>query len=336
MAGIDPHPIAGRESDGNRNEPEIAQQNAPPCAQQEPGVGSFPLLGTGGEPFHWGGRMKSGYITLHRKFFDHWLWEEKREFSKAEAWIDLVKSAAFNDHSRIIRGTLITVGRGEIIASLRYLGERWGWKKDKVNSFVRLLESQTMIRRETRHGETVVILCNYDSYNNQTDDRPDSEGDGKPDTKPTVTRQPPDSDPTKENKGKKGNKENGTPLPPEGGDGGGQPRILPKDWRKLSATERKREKVNMNSRLMIRVGRFFGRPEEKLWSVAEALALQSLSPPLDELQMMEAYYCDDQIEKDDDIRRRDLITLLNNWPGELDRARAFVIEQGIQLPPIPT
>ena len=126
--------------------------------------------------------MSAGFVTLHRKFFDHWLWDEKREYSKAEAWLDLIKSAAFADHHRMIRGSLMLVRRGEIVASLRYLGARWGWKKDKVLTFVRLLESQTMTRRETRQQETIIIVCNYDSYNNQTDDSPDSNPDANPDS----------------------------------------------------------------------------------------------------------------------------------------------------------
>jgi len=146
--------------------------------------------------------MTNGFVTLQRKFFDHWLWEEKREFSKAEAWIDLIRSAAFNSHTRMIRGVLITVGKGEIIASLRYLGDRWGWKKDKVSAFVRLLESQTMIRRETRQLETIIILCNYDSYNDPSEDESDSESDDFQ----TRTRQSPDSHPTKKKKGNKVNK----------------------------------------------------------------------------------------------------------------------------------
>lgn len=150
--------------------------------------------------------MKPGFLTLQRKFFDHWLWTEPRQFSRAEAWLDLLRSAAFADHSRIIRGSLVTVNRGEIVASLRYLGERWGWKKDKVNTFVRLLESATMIRRETRQQETVLILCNYDTYNIQTGALSDSQQAQSQ----TANRQSPDNDPTKDNKGNKGKKE----IPP--------------------------------------------------------------------------------------------------------------------------
>lgn len=106
----------------------------------------------------------SGFIKIQRKFFDHPLWQEDRKFSRAEAWIDLIRSAAFKPTQRIVRGKFIELDEGELIASLRFLAKRWRWKKDAVSSFLTSLESQTMTRRETRQGETVITLCNYKSY----------------------------------------------------------------------------------------------------------------------------------------------------------------------------
>ena len=59
---------------------------------------------------------------------------------------------------------------------------------------------------------------------------------------------------------------------------------------------------------------------EPLWTVAEAVALKTVNPQADEIALMEGYYLA-EIDRDEDFRRRDLITLLNNWNGELDRAR---------------
>jgi len=140
----------------------------------------------------WNLIMQPGYLKLARRTFSHYLWEEKRTLSKFEAWIDLLQLAAFLPTRRIIRGQVIEIGRGEVIASLRYLGERWNWKKDKVASFLGLIEQDQMVRRSTRHKETVVTICNYDKYNGTIDTEPDSKPDSKPDSRPTVARQSPD------------------------------------------------------------------------------------------------------------------------------------------------
>lgn len=130
----------------------------------------------------------TGYLRLQRRFFSHWLWDEKRSFSKAEAFLDLLQLAAFVPTKRMISGTLIELDEGELVASVRYLSARWTWGKDKVAGFLKALEKDAMIRRETRQGETVIILCNYKDYNARSDTGPDSDTDRGQ----TVSRQRPD------------------------------------------------------------------------------------------------------------------------------------------------
>lgn len=132
--------------------------------------------------------MKKGHIMLARKSFNHWMWEEERSLSKFEAWLDLLQLAAFVPYRRIVKGKVIELGRGELVASLRYLGTRWQWKKDKVSSYFGLLESDSMARRETRQGQTVITLLNFERYNRTPDSEPDRDGDKGQ----TVTRQRPD------------------------------------------------------------------------------------------------------------------------------------------------
>lgn len=70
-----------------------------------------------------------------------------------------------------------------------------------------------------------------------------------------------------------------------------------------------------------RLGKIFGRRETTVWSEKERKALGGLSVVPDDLALVERYYSE-KMPKDADFRRRDLLTLLNNWPGEVDRARA--------------
>jgi hypothetical protein len=71
---------------------------------------------------------------------------------------------------------------------------------------------------------------------------------------------------------------------------------------------------------MNRIGEWFGRRPSTLWSVKEAEALKDVAPSVEDLDEMEAYYTA-SLPADKDYRRRDVMTLLNNWTGELDRAR---------------
>lgn len=117
--------------------------------------------------------MKEGYIPISRRLFEHPFWCEERIFSRFEAWIDLLQEARFEDTKELINNRLVTVMRGQIPISLRYLGTRWGWSTKKVNSFLDMLLSDKMIKKETpkETGQTVVTICNYDKYNLDSETR---------------------------------------------------------------------------------------------------------------------------------------------------------------------
>lgn len=252
--------------------------------------------------------MKPGYIMLQRRFFSHWLWEENRSFSKAEAFLDLLQLAAFAPTKRMISGSLIELDEGELVASVRYLSARWTWGKDKVASFMKMLEQDAMIRRETRQSETVIILCNYRDYNTRSDNKPDSDQDRRQ----TDARQKPDK--VEEDKEEK---EENTLFPLER-------EILPKGWKKLNKTEQGRKKVNFNDPVMIRIGRFLGQRDTTLWTIAEYLALQDVSPSEDDLDLIGQHYS--LVLENNGYRFKDVLTLLNNWPKARTRAEAYFQE----------
>ncbi len=109
------------------------------------------------------------FIKLDRKFFDNFLWKEDRTYSLAEAWIDLIQSARFEvaPIKVMVKMKTITINRGELRASQRYLSNRWNWSVGRVNRFLKILENEQMIKRRREHSETIITLCKYDNYNNQ-------------------------------------------------------------------------------------------------------------------------------------------------------------------------
>ncbi|EMF0391867.1 hypothetical protein JMQ88_000942 [Enterococcus hirae] len=105
-----------------------------------------------------------GWIALHRNIGDHWVYQEKRVFSKYEAWLDLLMDANHQNNKFLFDGQLIEVKRGEFITSVRQLCERWGWSNTKVNRFLKMLENDQMLIRKSDSQKTVITIVNYDFY----------------------------------------------------------------------------------------------------------------------------------------------------------------------------
>ena len=111
-----------------------------------------------------------------------------------------------------------------------------------------------------------------------------------------------------------------TPLPPKGGLVGDLPK-KPKRHKRLTSTEKRTTKIPANTPAMISIGAWFGRQESTLWTITEAESLARCNPSEKEIAGMEGYYLADHGDKD--YRRTSVITLLNNWQSELDRAREW-------------
>ncbi len=78
-----------------------------------------------------------------------------------------------------------------------------------------------------------------------------------------------------------------------------------------------------------RVGAIMHRREATAWADKEVRAYRKLGPiPDEELTAVEAYYADQwPPDRDRNILRHDLVTLLNNWPGEVQRAQRHLDQE---------
>jgi len=121
--------------------------------------------------------MTHGFFLVSRKQFDGAdpLWEERRVFSRWEAWMDLLQMAAHSDHVRLLEGNPVTVRRGQVLTSERKLSERWCWGRSKVRRFQSLLNKWQRIDTKSTHEATMITLCNYERYQGRrtTDDTTD-------------------------------------------------------------------------------------------------------------------------------------------------------------------
>ena len=109
---------------------------------------------------------KNGWIQLDRVFFEHSLWGESREFSRAEAWIDLIQLARYSETPDVtqIKDRHITCNRGQLIHSLKTLAKRWGWSRSKVKRVLDVFVSRDMIRYRNETVTSCITICNYDTY----------------------------------------------------------------------------------------------------------------------------------------------------------------------------
>ncbi len=110
-----------------------------------------------------------GWFLVHRKLQDHWVWKDKDSFDKRSAWIDLILMAYHSEQKVLSNGTFLTVKRGQFPTSVRFLAERWKWSKDRVYRFLKLLEEDGMIVKQSDTERTLLTIVNYDFYQDKQD-----------------------------------------------------------------------------------------------------------------------------------------------------------------------
>lgn len=115
------------------------------------------------------GNDDKGWIKTYRKLQDCWIWVDNEPFDKRSAWIDLLLTANHKDVKILFDGELTLVKRGQFVTSIRKLSEKWKWDKNKTLKFLKLLESDNMLKRESDNRRTLVTIVNYEIYQDGED-----------------------------------------------------------------------------------------------------------------------------------------------------------------------
>jgi hypothetical protein len=92
-----------------------------------------------------------GYIPLPRTFFDHPLCRQPREYSPAEALLDLYRLARSLPTA--------TLKRGEFQCSQPELAKRWGWRENRVKRFINARLAEGFLRRVSAKTGDVPVLA---------------------------------------------------------------------------------------------------------------------------------------------------------------------------------
>lgn len=101
-----------------------------------------------------------GFVQIDRDDFENELWNEKRQYSRFEAWLDLRQLARITDDQRSmkIKGREVSCGKNQIIATFRFLSKRWQWSIHKVQLFLSYLISKEKIDCNADSGINVISL----------------------------------------------------------------------------------------------------------------------------------------------------------------------------------
>ncbi|MFN1736771.1 DnaD domain protein [Staphylococcus aureus] len=109
----------------------------------------------------------TGWISIDRSIQNHWLFKEKRTFSKFEAWIYLLMEANHSKAKVLIGNQIVTVERGQRLTSILTLSDLFNWSRFKVKTFLDLLESDGMLEVKTTSKYTLITIVNYDFYQSE-------------------------------------------------------------------------------------------------------------------------------------------------------------------------
>ena len=103
-----------------------------------------------------------GVFAVDRGLFDDPDFDPE-PFTQREAWLWLIKEAAWKKRKRRISGNIIELERSQLTASIRFMAEAWQWSKSKVARFLDRIAACGMIMKQTGGGcqQLVITICNY-------------------------------------------------------------------------------------------------------------------------------------------------------------------------------
>lgn len=108
--------------------------------------------------------MKQWFISIHREITDHWIYNEKRIFSRFEAWIYILLEVNHKDNKFLLWNELIECKRWSMITSELKLMNIFSWSKTKLRAFLKNLGDDKMISIHTDKKKTTIFVLNYDKY----------------------------------------------------------------------------------------------------------------------------------------------------------------------------
>lgn len=117
------------------------------------------------------------YYKMHRGWMDNPVFANEK-FTQREAWEWIISNAAFADCTARIGNEVVTLKRGEIAFSIRFVADKWGWSKSAAHRFISRLCVFDMIKKRDSSGTalTTLTVCNYSEYQDEEKGRKQKAG----------------------------------------------------------------------------------------------------------------------------------------------------------------
>lgn len=107
--------------------------------------------------------MSGGVFAVARNIFEHDVFEPE-PFTEREAWIWLIREAAWKPRRVRVGKKLCDLERGQLATSMRFMAGRWQWAEARVRRFLKKLKSDAMIEVVSDALATQITICNYNNY----------------------------------------------------------------------------------------------------------------------------------------------------------------------------
>lgn len=104
-----------------------------------------------------------GVFAVSRGIWDHPVLGGE-PFSRREAWIWLVSSAAWKERRISVAGRTVILARGEFCFSIRFLAVKWKWHRARVERVISVFKNEDMLRDTSRDKAKVYLISNYNGY----------------------------------------------------------------------------------------------------------------------------------------------------------------------------
>ena len=113
-------------------------------------------------------RKGRGWYQMHRGWQEHPFFGDE-PFSKRDAWAWMIEEAIYMDGGSVrnLNGRQVLVMRSQFSHSLRFIAEAWGWDDSKVDRYLKKCQSAGMIKIESKTGQNIITICNYEKYQSE-------------------------------------------------------------------------------------------------------------------------------------------------------------------------
>lgn len=105
----------------------------------------------------------AGFYLMQRGWMDSGCFRDE-PFCERAAWIWLIENAAYAERKIIHNGKPLTIQRGQVFASRRFLAAAWKWDDNRASRFLKKLEMMGHVATGNGPGQTLITICNYNEF----------------------------------------------------------------------------------------------------------------------------------------------------------------------------